>query len=152
MPDLTGKRNKKTLKMKMIFVVAVLTIDIIFLPWLINLPLMIVNNHSFEHWTKYGILNSMKDVIFNELLRMIFLILQGAVMTFIIAVLWNTNKIKRNYKETDGIGGPEAAGSGQHGTAKFMSEKEKDKSCGVWITSEELKSGGIIFGKEREDD
>jgi len=151
MPDLTGKKNRKALKMRAIFVIAVLFIDFVFLPWLIKLPIMLLKNQSIDDWFNYGILNSIKDIFFDEFLRIIFLILQGAVITFIITILWNTNKIKRPYKVNDGIGGPEAAGSGQHGTAKFMTKKEIEKSCGVWITSQELKTGGIIFGKEDLD-
>lgn len=152
MPDLSGKKNKKAMKAKIIFVSLIFLLDIIFLPWLIKLPMMLAEKSTYETWVKYGIFNSMKDVVVDVKVRAFFLILQVAVITLIVAVLWNVNKIKKPYKPAKDIGGPEAAGSGQHGTSRLMSTKEKDKSCGVWITSEELKSGGIIFGKEDSDD
>lgn len=151
MPDLSGKKNKKAMKAKIIFVSIIFLLDIIFLPWLIKLPMMLADKATYEEWVKYGILNSIRDIFTDARVRSFFLILQGAVITLIVAVLWNVNKIKKSYKPANDIGGPEAAGSGQHGTSRLMTPKEKDKSCGVWITTEELKSGGIIFGMEDED-
>ncbi|HHV30702.1 MAG TPA: hypothetical protein GXX73_14190 [Clostridium sp.] len=150
MPDLTGKKNKKTRKAKIVFVLMTLLLDMFFLPWLIKLPIMLAEKSTYSTWVKYGIFNSMKDVIFDGKVRTFFLILQLGVITFIVAILWNVNKIKKPYRPAKDIGGPEAAGSGQHGTARLMTEKEKDKNCGVWLTTQELKSGGIIFGKEEE--
>lgn len=151
MPDLSGKKNKKAMKAKIIFVSLIFLLDIIFLPWLIKLPMMLAENSTYATWVKYGIFNSMKDAIVDVKVRTFFLILQVAVITLIVAVLWNVNKIKKPYKPANDIGGPEAAGSGQHGTSRLMTPKEKDKNCGVWFTTESLKAGGIIFGREDEN-
>lgn len=112
MPDLTGKKNKKTRRAKVVFVLMTLLLDVFFLPWIIKLPIILAERGEYKTWLKYGILNSMRDVIVDTKVRTFFLILQAAVITFIVAILWNTNKIKRPYKPAKDIGGPEAAGSG----------------------------------------
>ena len=100
---------------------------------------------NFFHLTN----NSIKAVLSDFKLRNIFLVLQLGVGAVILAIAWNVNNLKKKNKIRDGVGGPEAGGNGEQGTSRWMTAKEKDKASTVWLTNNEIKKGGIIFGMEK---
>lgn len=79
--------------------------------------------------------------------RNIWLISQGFVFILILSLFWRDIPRRKN-RLLDGVGGPESAGSGQHGTSRWQTEKETDETSSVWITNKSLKKGGVVIGMQ----
>lgn len=79
--------------------------------------------------------------------RNIWLISQGFIFTLILSLFWRDIPRRKN-RLLDGVGGPESAGSGQHGTSRWQTEKETDETSSVWITNKSLKKGGVVIGMQ----
>lgn len=152
-----GERNPE--KFRLYVSIAIVCLDIIFLPWLIQLPFYLIENRyvgvlengkntGLYLWLDYGYFNSIKNFFSDRRLLLLFGSLQVFVAALIINIMWNVNKFRSKNKIQEGIGGPEAAGNGEHGTSRWMTEKEKEESSVVWDSNTELKKGGILFGAE----
>lgn len=141
-------RNKK------IFISLVVLVDIFIIPWILKLFILTITRFSeFSEipyiWIEYGILKSMKDVIIDAKFRALYLMIQPLMIAFLIAILWDTNKFAKRNRITDGVGGPEPSGSGEHGTSRWQNKKEMDKTADVWFNNENPIKSGIIFGMEK---
>jgi len=80
-----------------------------------------------------------------------YYIMQIAIVGFSFLLLWKTDSgIK--YKMSNGIGGPQAAGKGEFGTARWQTEKEFDKENHVWKMSERPNEGGLVIGANIQKD
>lgn len=153
MPSLSNEKNKKVANFKSIIVVIIMILDLVFLPWISTFPGFIFEYkvEAADKWLSFGVINSIKEMFTDGKARGIFLFLQIPVAALIFYIIWNTDKLVKNKKKAKGetIGGPGSAGSGQHGTSRFMSEKEKDQSCHVWYTNKEVEKSGIVFGMDK---
>jgi len=69
---------------------------------------------------------------------------------FSISIFWRTNRLKRFSREESELGTPESAGSGEHGTARWQTGKEKKETTFIWDTSEPLNKAGIVVGSRIE--
>ncbi|MCT4584047.1 MAG: type IV secretory system conjugative DNA transfer family protein [Peptostreptococcaceae bacterium] len=146
-----NKKMDKPTKVRIILVCIILFVDIIFLPWVLKFPFFLAKDIAAAPslWIEYGILRSMKDIFIDPLFRKLVLIMQLPVGALILGISWNVNKFKKKNKIQDGVGGPEPAGNGQHGTSRWQNEKEMDKNAKIWDTDEHLKAGGIVLGMEK---
>jgi type IV secretion system protein VirD4 len=81
----------------------------------------------------------------DEKIRHVWLWLQPAVSALVLTILLPQNGLRRRRKESD-LGGPEAAGQGQHGTARWRTEKEISKTFTVWNTNNNPPKGGFVVG------
>ncbi len=144
---------KKPTKARLISISLIVLLDIILLPWILKFPSLLKDsgniNVAYQQWLKCGIAGAYKSFLSDKKFLMLFLVMQLPVITFIIYVAWNVDKFKKKNRVKDGIGGPEPAGDGQHGTSRWQNEKEMDKTATVWYTNTDLKAGGIIYGMKK---
>lgn len=148
----SNERREKAKKSRRIFACIIVLFDILILPWIMHFPQFLINSgvNAPTDWFHFGIVRSIKDIFIDPLYLRVFLMLQIGVIAAVIGVLWNVNTLGRKNKIQDGVGGPEAAGSGQFGTSRWQTEEEADKTFKVWHTHRKLKKGGIIFGMEKD--
>lgn len=146
------KEMSKAQKARLYIVLIIIVCDVLFLPLAVKLIEFATQDLStaLENTLSYGIINAILFVVTNEKGRGLFLILQLPVFALCVGASWNVYQFKTKNKVGDGVGGPEAAGQGQHGTSRWQSTVERDKTAKVWLTSEPLKKGGIIFGMEKQ--
>lgn len=71
---------------------------------------------------------------------------QGLVLAAALAVLMPFPGRRRLQGRTGDLGGPPAAGSGQHGTARWRTEREISETLTTWRPPEELRAGGFVLG------
>lgn len=147
----SNKKMEKTTILRVIIVSVILLADVLLLPWLMKLPVFVVNDLTAAPtvWFKYGVFKAIKDVFTDSDFRKVYLFLQLPVFALILGVTWNVDRLKKKNRIIDGVGGPEPAGTGQHGTSRWQDKKEMDLSSTVWYTNTEIKKGGIIFGMEK---
>lgn len=151
MSSLTNKKMEKSTIIRLILISIIILADLIILPWLLKFPFFLVNDLATAptHWFEYGLLRSIKAIFIEPQFRKLYLFMQLPVMALIIGVGWNVHRLKKKNRIADGVGGPEPAGSGQHGTSRWQDKREMDKTCTVWYSDTEIKKGGIIFGMEK---
>lgn len=147
------KMHKPTIA-RIIIAGVILLLDVILLPWLIKFPSFAIKDFATAptEWFNFGCYRSVKLIFTDRNYRNLYLFLQIAVLTLIIAVIWNTDTLKKKNRIKDGVGGPEPAGEGQFGTSRWQDKKEMDKTCDIWYTNDTLKKGGIIFGMEKSSE
>ena len=148
----TNKKLEKHLIVRRMVIIAIIFADLFLLPWLLKLPIFLMGGdiiNAPNRWFSYGLLNSYKDIFTDKLFRNAYLILQLPVLFSIISIVWDVDKMKKKNRIKAGIGGPEPAGSGQHGTSRWQNKYEMDQTCDVWYTSEPLNKSGTIFGMEK---
>lgn len=155
MASLSNKHMEKSTIARIIIISVILLADLFLLPWILKLPFFFLGQNNIlatapNRWLDYGPWESIKDVILNAPFRKVYMIMQLPVATLIIGVAWNVEKWKKKNRITDGVGGPEPAGSGEHGTSRWQDKQEMDRTANVWYTSDEsIQKGGIIFGMEK---
>ncbi|MGE4282317.1 MAG: VirD4-like conjugal transfer protein, CD1115 family [Clostridia bacterium] len=147
----TNKKMEKTTIVRISVVVLILLFDMAVLPWVLRFPFFLTKDfvHAPSLWMEYGLIHSVKDVFSDERFRNLYLVMQLPVIALIIGVAWNVNRLKKKNRIMDGVGGPEPAGAGQHGTSRWQNTQEMDKTSTVWYTGTPLKKGGIIYGMEK---
>lgn len=107
-------------------------------------------------------LNLLKEIVSSKEYLMLFLLIFGIIETFIIAISFMNNKTSFESsvnKITNNISTPIAVGQGQHGTSRWLTTKEFEKS----FKSNKLKkpnltehqeynykSGGLVVGYKRK--
>lgn len=149
-----GDKVDKGTRMRFITVLIILILDIVLLPWLIKFPSLFMKDaaNAPGQWLSYGPIKSYVDLIKDTRFLRIALLLQMPVIALIIYVIWNTEKFKKKNRIMDGVGGPEPAGQGQHGTSRWLNEKEMDKTATVWYSNSPLKEGGVLYGMSKTSD
>ncbi|MFB8378181.1 VirD4-like conjugal transfer protein, CD1115 family [Paenibacillus taichungensis] len=90
-------------------------------------------------------IESISELIKTDIVWKIWLILQVGIIVLIIKIFWRDIPDRKN-KIKDGIGGPEAAGNGQFGTSRWMTEQEIEKSAFKWYLKQTVIAGGIVLG------
>lgn len=154
MASLSNKKMEKTTIARIIIVILILLADLFLLPWILKFPLFFFGLGNDlatapNRWIEYGPWKSIKDVVLIGPFRKVYLVMQLPVFALIIGVTWNVDKFKKKNRITDGVGGPEPAGYGQHGTSRWQNKHEMDQTANVWYTSDKIQKGGIIFGMEK---
>ncbi|SMB95880.1 type IV secretion system protein VirD4 [Thermanaeromonas toyohensis ToBE] len=75
--------------------------------------------------------------------RIAWLWLQSAIGAAVLAILWPPGRLRGKAKD---LGGPEAAGRGQFGTARWRTSKEIVKTLTEWRCPERPPIGGFVVG------
>jgi type IV secretion system protein VirD4 len=149
---LSNKKIDKSIRIRTISVIVVIILDILLLPWIIKFPSFFVKDfvNAPTLWFNYGLVRAIKDLFSQPDYLKLFLFLQLPVSAFIIWITWNVDRLKKKNRIKDGIGGPEPAGTGQHGTSRWQNKNEMDETVNVWSTEMPLNNkGGIVFGMEK---
>ncbi|MBV6717199.1 VirD4-like conjugal transfer protein, CD1115 family [Paenibacillus chitinolyticus] len=130
----------------------ILILDILILPSIIKLPFYIMENkmqgpsmwiQDLNPWSAFtNLFVDIKSLQF-------FITLQGLVLVLCLLAFWD-NRITRKNRVMDGVEGPEAAGSGQHGTSRWQTEEETDRCSTVWKLGKQLTKGGTVLGMDPE--
>ena len=134
----------------------ILLVDLFVLPWILKFPSFLFGSGENiatapSRWINYGPWKSIENVLMMAQFRKVYIIMQLPVIASIIGVSWDVNKFKKKNRITDGVGGPEPAGNGQHGTSRWQNQQEMDRTANVWYPSDEdIQKGGIIFGMEKK--
>lgn len=155
---MSNARAKKASRMRLIYVGIFVALDLFLLPWLLKLPMILISNMLTDpalaasapsEWLEYGIIASIADVFTDSRFRALYLVMQLPVAALIVAVGWNVDRFARKNRIGDGVGGPEPAGAGQHGTSRWQDAKEMDRTADVWYGRDDLKKCGIVFGMDK---
>jgi type IV secretion system protein VirD4 len=148
----SNKKIEKPVLARIILISAILLADISLLPWILKFPFFLHGDDMINApnlWMAYGPIKAWKDIIFFAAFRKLFLFMQMPVGALILAIAWNTDRLKRKNRIIDGVGGPEPAGYGQFGTSRWQNKAEMDMYSKVWHSNEPIKKGGIISGMEK---
>lgn len=151
MKNYSNKILDKPTVVRIIIILFIIVADILFMPWILKFPSFLVEDlvTAPEHWFNYGIIQSYKDLFADKVFRNLVLFMQLPVCAAIVALAWNTEKFKKKNRIKDGVGGPEPAGQGQHGTSRWQTKQEMDSNASVWESSLPLRKGGIVLGMEK---
>ncbi|MBN4062884.1 MAG: conjugal transfer protein TraG [Alkaliphilus sp.] len=142
-------------KIKLFVVFSIIITSAILLPWLIKFSYFIIRDFSTapEMWFNFGIVESWKSLLVDVRFRNIFLVLQISITVLSLLLLWDTKGIKKKNKLMADIGSVDSVGAGQHGTSRWMSEKEKDKFSFVWKGGELTEDdSGLVLGMKKKRD
>ena len=120
MARLSNKRMEKSTIARIVLVSVILLTDLFLLPWILKLPFFFFglgNNLATapNRWMDYGPWQSIKDVVAIAKFRKVYFVMQIPVTALIIGVSWNVDKWKKKNRISDGVGGPEPSGNGEHG-------------------------------------
>lgn len=151
MPKLFNKTMDKTTKLRLIYIGCIIFADLFLFPWFLKLPFFLIKDfiNAPGQWFMYGPVRSIIELFIDPKFRNLYVFLQLPVAAAIIALAWDTDRLKKKNRIMDGVGGPEPAGQGQFGTSRWQNKEEMDKYAQVWHTDTELKKGGIICGMEK---
>jgi type IV secretion system protein VirD4 len=159
MPSMTSSKMESATKMKIFVVVLIIVFDLVMLPWILKLPVFLIGESGVDpssfatapsRWLEYGLWKSIQAIFNESNFRNLYLFMQIPVFTLIIAITWNVDKLSKKNRVNDGVGGPDPAGSGQHGTSRWQNKKEMDQTTDVWHNTDEIEKSGIIFGMEKK--
>ncbi|ABY93725.1 MULTISPECIES: VirD4-like conjugal transfer protein, CD1115 family [Thermoanaerobacter] len=138
------------MRFRIIVAVLILMLDFLFAPFLLIFPLY-AKDYGFkeglpkwEAYIKERPLSGISLLLKKEDIKTTWLWLQPAVFAALISVLFPI--YGRRKRKTDELGLPEAAGQGQHGTARWRTEKEISKTFTVWNTNNNPPKGGFVVG------
>ncbi|MDN5347396.1 MAG: type secretion system protein VirD4 [Clostridia bacterium] len=141
------------MKVRLVVLALLLLGDIILAPLLLRLPLHIQARGfkpGLEAWKQEALARPLAGpliLVRDGKQRAPWLWLQPAVGAAALAVLM-PGYGRRRRKKADELGGPEAGGQGQHGTARWRSRKEINATFSVWRPPEALDAGGFVVGAE----
>ncbi|ADL07204.1 VirD4-like conjugal transfer protein, CD1115 family [Thermosediminibacter oceani] len=140
------------MKVRMAIAAIILIFDLFFMPFLCSLPIYAKDyglQKGFQTWKTYVIENPISGVFLldKEAIRTPWLWLQPAVAAAVLSVLFPIYGRRR--RRTDEMGLPEAAGQGQHGTARWRTKKEISNTLTIWETkNDNPPKGGFVVGAE----
>jgi type IV secretion system protein VirD4 len=144
------------LSRKWTFAISTVVIEIVALPYLLAFLWLLYKTKQFkglmDAWLKQVTtepVGTYFHVLGDSTLLKTFLLLQLIVAAFLLQTLWRPEKKVLNQRKRrlrEGVGGPEAAGDGQHGTSRWQSEEELDASTTVWYADEPPKETGLVIG------
>ena len=138
---------KRFLKPKWLSLYLIVLADLFLLPSLIQLPLYIIKfkmNAIDEWFADFNIFRAIQSTLHNTDMLKGWLTLQFIVLVLVVLIFGVT--CRGENRVLDGVGGPEAPGSGQFGTSRWMTDKEVNKSATLWILKQLVLSGGIVLG------
>lgn len=158
MPKLSNKKMEKPMIVRIVLICIIILLDLLLLPWLLKFPFFLLEGGVDDpslmatapgRWIEYGMFNSIKEIFTYPQFRKLYLFMQIPVSALIIAIAWNVNRLNKKNRIRDGVGGPDPAGAGQHGTSRWQNTHEMDRFVDVWYTDKPLKRGGTILGIEK---
>lgn len=140
------------LKVKIFVVLAIAIADLMFIPSLLRIPEYIETNpvETIKKWSSsVDLVESWFLMLDSETTLRLFMYVQAPVLLFTLS-LFLMGPIKIKNEKLKGLGGPEATGKGQFGTARFSTDKEMQLSNGTWIMTKGTlpKSGGVVLGMD----
>jgi len=141
-------------KIQIAIITALVLFDIMIVPWIVSIILCL-----FDYGISQGIdkavtiwLNLIKDnplyftnIFTNKKLLLLWLTFQPIFLAFLYHIIFDHPR-KRKNKITADIGGPEAAGGGEHGTSRWMTDKEIEKTFDKWDCKSNVEKSGTVFG------
>lgn len=140
------------MKIRIFVASVILLLDVFLVPSILKFPLMLVEHGPSTPtvwFDEFHSIEALKLVFQDTKFRTLYLVSQGFIFCLILVVFWRD--IPSRKKKLKDIGGPEAAGSGQHGTSRWQTEKETDQTTTVWKTNETLNIGGVVLGMEQQN-
>lgn len=157
MPTLSDERRKKLKRNKFRLIGCEMIASLFMTPYISSyLDALLINKFDFRN-IHIEYLRSFLTLFTNRKQLMLFGILEAAILLLIFYLSYSGNvKLKPTdtMQVTDRIKIPVSVGQGQHGNARFMTEKEKDKSFEKLILEKkdiEVKGNvGIILGMVRD--
>jgi len=126
----------------------IVLLDFILLPSILRFPyfLKTYGSQAATHWfQEFDILVAGKLLITDPMIRQLWLYCQLFLSIFIILQFWKDMPGKKN-RIKEGVGGPDAVGSGEYGTSRWMTDKEMDQKTTIWRFRDTTTRGGIIAG------
>lgn len=141
------------MKFRVVLAILILIADFLLGPFLCVFPLY-ARDYGFKNgsniWMSYIKERPISWIILlkNEEVRIPWMWLQPAFFAALISIF--SPIYGRKKRKSDVMNLPEAFGQGQHGTARWRTEKEISKTFTVWNTNSNLSKGGFVVGAERE--
>ena len=141
-------------KIRIAIITVLVLFDIIIVPWLVSIFLCF-----FDYGISQGVdkavtiwLNLIKDnplyftkIFTDKRLLSLWLTFQPLFLAFMYHVIFD-HPGKRKNKIAPDIGGPEATGGGEHGTSRWMIDKEVEKTFDKWDCKTSIQQSGTIYG------
>lgn len=130
-----------------------LLLDLLLLPWFPKLPLSLKLygfKPGLEAWKKEILNHPLAGpaiLMGDTRTRTAWLWLQPAVGAAALALLWPARRLRSQAKD---LGGPEAAGRGQFGTARWRTKKEIARTLAEWHYPDKPPIGGFVVGAEND--
>ncbi|UFJ41347.1 type IV secretory system conjugative DNA transfer family protein [Brevibacillus humidisoli] len=138
------------------FAFSLISLEVVLLPYLLAFLWLLKETQTIrglqDVWLSHVTtepIGTYLNVLSDPTLLKTFLLLQVIVGAFLLQFLWRPeNKVLRQKKRRlrEGVGGPEAAGDGQHGTSRWQTEEELDASTTVWYTNKPPQETGLVIG------
>lgn len=153
-------RASKATKVKIVLTVLIIAADFLLVPQLLRF-LKYFSLYKIEAPTKFvQELDFWNNVLMlgEKEVYMPFLFIQPGVILLIILMFWNDGFLKKKSGVSNYFGAPEAAGSGEYGTSRWLTRKELDRIVTTWYMR--LNKKGIIeppmaqknpFAKKRKE-
>ncbi|MGG2201886.1 VirD4-like conjugal transfer protein, CD1115 family [Paenibacillus validus] len=136
------------LKWKWISVAMIFVLDIVLWPSILRFPAYLKQHFTSAAtvwFREFNILDAAKLVLTDPGLQKLWLYTQPLMLLFIFLLFWKDMPGKKN-RIMEGVGGPDATGSGEYGTTRWMTDKEMDQKTTVWKFGDTMTKGGIIVG------
>jgi len=140
-------------KFRIALAILILIADFLLGPFLCIFPLYAKNygfKNGFDVWISYVEKEPLSGITLleKEDVRIPWMWLQPTIFAALVSVFYPVYGRKK--RKSDVMNLPEASGQGQHGTARWRTEKELLKTFTVWNTKSNLSKGGFVVGFDRE--
>lgn len=138
------------MRVKMFSILFILIADILLLPVLIFLLFTFIDSgkEGITNYLEYIDIPKVWKMIIsafkNEQTRGVWLLLQLMILALIISILWRTKPRLSNSQR----GRPKAAGSGEFGTSRFLTNDEIRRIFTPWRVHQSITKGGFVIGYE----
>lgn len=138
---------KRITKVRIIGTIIFLILDILILPTVIEFPLYLKNfgiEAPDEYFRNIDLFATAQKVLTDSEYRNVFLAIQPLMLLILFSLLWK-DAFKRKETKVNKLGGPAAAGSGEFGTARWLTDKELEQKTTAWWTDKVLTAGGVVI-------
>lgn len=151
----TFAKLTRGMKFRLMLLIVLLTINVFALPLLLQLP-WYVKEQGFQAglagWKQFVAQKPFDGpavLLREEQTRTVWYYFQPMVAAAVIGIFTHYGLMRRKRAGKD-IGGPDAAGQGQFGTARWQTEKEMQSNFYLWNIGKELPRGGVVLGAKRQ--
>lgn len=150
------KKKKKMTgaeKIKYASIGVILLLDLMFMPWLIQLLVVMKSGvqNPLGAWMKISPMDAFLLMFSDKRVLIVMSLAQILIAAAILAILWNVHTLRRKNKVTNDIGGPDPAGNGEHGTSRWQTEQERNAGCSSYVFGEPITKGGVVLGMEEDE-
>jgi len=143
------------MKFRLVLLIALLLLNAFILSLLLQFP-WYVKDHGFHdglsEWKQFVAQKPFDGpavLLREEQIRTVWYYFQPTVAAAVIGIFTQYGLMRRKRAGKD-IGGPDAAGQGQFGTARWQTEKEMQNNFYLWNVGKELLRGGVVLGVKRQ--